>query len=149
MLDTNPAGNQPSVATLVGGLIEDSQRLIRQETALARREIREEWDKTKEGAALMASGMVLLALVGILFAFTLVKLLQQYVLPGYEWACFAIVTALFAIGGALLMYAGLTRFRQVHVVPPQTAESLRQDVQAVTAAVTADRPQGSPYVGQR
>lgn len=149
MPELNPAGNQPSVATLVGGLIEDTQRLIRQEAALARREVQEEWDKTKEGAGLMAGGMVLLSLVGILFAFTLVKLLHQYVLPGYEWACFAIVTAVFAVGGALLLYAGLARFRQVNVVPPQTAESLRQDVQAVTSAVTADRPQGSPYVGQR
>jgi len=146
MPDNTPDSAQPSVASLVGGLIDDTQRLIRQEVALARREVEEEWAKTKEGAGLMAAALSLFLLVAILFGFTLVKLLQQYVLPDYEWACFAIVTVVFAGLGAALLYAGLAKFKQVHVVPPQSADSLRQDVQAVTSAVTADRSPGSPYV---
>jgi len=149
MPDTKPTENPPRVATLVGGLIEDSQRLIRQEAALARREIQQEWDKTKEGVGLLAAAQAVFTLVAVLFGFTLVKLLQQYLLPDYEWACFAIVTVLFAIGGGLLLGAGLMKFKQVHVVPPQTVESLRQDVQALTSAVAAERPPGSPYARQR
>jgi hypothetical protein len=148
MPDTKPTENPPSVATLVGGLIEDSQRLIRQEAALARREIQQEWDKTKEGAGLLAAAQAVFTLVAVLFGFTLVKLLQQYLLPDYEWACFAIVTVLFAIGGGLLLAAGLMKFKQVHMMP-QSVESLRQDVQAVTSAVAAERPPGSPYARQR
>lgn len=148
MPDTSPTDTPPSMATLVGGLIEDTQRLIRQEAALARSEIQKEWDKTKEGAGLLAAAQAVFTLVAVLFGFTLVKLLQQYVLPNHEWACFALVTVLFALGGGILMYAGLMKFRQVHVVPPQTVESLRQDVQAVTSAVT-ERPVGSPYARQR
>jgi len=148
MPDINPAGSQPSVASLVGGLIEDTQRLIRQEVALARSEVEREWNKTKEGAALLAGAQAVFTLVAVLFGFTLVKLLQQYLLPGYEWACFAIVTAFFAAGGLLLLYAGMTKFKQVNAMP-QTVESIRQDVEAVTSAVTAERPQGSPYVNQR
>jgi len=147
MPDNTPAESQPSVASLIGGLIDDTQRLIRQEVALAKRGVEEEWEKTKEGAALLAGALALFTLVAILFGFTLVKLLYQYVLPEHEWACFAIVTVGFAIGGALLLYAGLTKFKQVNVVPQQSVESIRQDVEAVANAVTTDRPQASPYSG--
>jgi hypothetical protein len=143
MPDTQATDNPPGVATLVGGLIEDTQRLIRQEAALARHEIQGEWDRTKEGVGLVAAALAFFTLVAVLFGFTLVKLLYQYVLPNDEWACFAIVTFLFALGGGVLLAAGLMRFRQVHVVPPQTVESLRRDVQAMTSAVT-ERPVASP-----
>lgn len=149
MADTNSVESQPSVASLVGGLIEDTQRLVRQEVALARSEIQAEWDKTKEGASLMGGAVVLFSLVGVLFAFTLVKLLHQYLLPNHEWACFAIVTVLCALGGGVLLYSALAKFRQVHVTLPQTVDSLREDVQAVTAAVTNDRPQGNNLIRQR
>jgi hypothetical protein len=147
MPDTNATDNPPSVATLVGGLIEDAQRLIRQEAALARREIQEEWDRTKEGVGLLAAALAFFSLVAVLFGFTLVKLLQQYVLPNDEWACFAIVTTLFGFGGGVLLLAGLMKFKKVQAMP-QTVESLRQDMQAVTSAVT-ERPVGTPYARQR
>jgi len=149
MIDTNSAENQPSVAKLVGGLIEDMQRLVRQEAALARQEIQAEWDKAKDGASLMGGAVVLLALVGVLFAFTLVELLHHFVLPDQEWACFAIVTALYAVGGGILLYAAMAKFRQVSVIPPRTAESLREDMQAMSSAVTTDRPQGNNLMRQR
>jgi len=147
MPDTHATDNPPSVATLVGGLIEDTQRLIRQEAALARREIQEEWDRTKEGVGLLAAALAFFSLVAVLFGFTLVKLLQQYVLPNDEWACFAIVTTLFGFGGGVLLLAGLMKFKKVQAMP-QTVESLRQDMQAVTSAVT-ERPVATPYARQR
>ncbi len=149
MPDMNSAGSQPSLATLVGGLIEDTQQLVRQEVALARRELSEEFDKTKQGAAFMAGALVLFAQVGLLVAFTIVKLLQQYVLPNYEWACFAIVTALFVVVGGLLLWAGLAKIQQVNLVPRRTVDSLREDVQAVTSAVTTDRNQANALLRQR
>jgi hypothetical protein len=143
MPETNPTEHAPSLATLVGGLVEDTQQLVRQEAALARHEIQAEWDKTKQGAALLGVALAFLALVGVLFAFTLVKLLYQYVLPHDEWACFAIITVLFAVCGGLLYFAARERFEQIHLPPRQSVESIRADVQAVTSAVTAERPQGA------
>jgi hypothetical protein len=149
MPDMNTADTQPSLASLFGGLIEDTQRLVRQEAALARRELSEELEKTKYGAGLLAGAFVLLTQVGMLLAFTLVTLLQHFVLPNQEWACFAIVTALFVLGSGLLAWAGISMFQRVHVVPPRTAESLREDVQAVTSAIAADRSQGNALLRQR
>jgi len=146
MSDNTPAGAPPSLASLVGGLIEDTQQLIRQEAALARREIQDEWTKTKQGAALLGGALALFALVGVLFGFTLVELLHQYVLPQHLWLCFLIVTVLFGIGGGLLFAAARAKLEQVHLVPPQTAESLRQDVEALTSPAVA--PQGGNLVRQ-
>jgi hypothetical protein len=137
MTEHTPADAAPSLASLIGGLLEDTQQLIRQEVALARREGREEWTKTKEGAALLSGALALFTLVGVLFGFALVELLHQFVLPHQLWACFAIVAVLFAVCGGVLFYAARAKLEQVHVVPPQSAESLRQDVEAVTSAVAA------------
>jgi hypothetical protein len=137
MSDSTPSGASPSVATLVGGLLEDTQQLIRQETALARHEIREEWTKTKEAATLFSGALALFALVGVLFGFSLVELLHHFVFPHDLWACFSIVAILFAVCGGALLYESRAKLHQVHLVPPQSAASLRQDIQAVTSAVTA------------
>src|SRR5947209_1313926 len=114
MVDNTPAGDQPTLASLVGGLIEDTQQLIRQEVALARREVHEEWNKTKEGATLLGSALAIFALVGVLFGFTLVELLHHFVLPNHLWACFAIVTAMFAVCGGVLFYAARAKLELVH-----------------------------------
>jgi len=132
----------------MGGLIEDTQQLIRQEVALARRELQDEWTKTKEGGTLLGGALALFALVGVLFGFTLVEVLHQFVLPNHLWACFAIVTALFGGAGAILYFAARAKLDQVHLVPPQSAASIRQDVEAVASAVGAT-PQSSNLVGQR
>jgi uncharacterized membrane protein len=149
MPELNTDGTQTSVASLVGGLIEDTQRLIRQEVALAKRELEQEWVKARDGAAMILAAQVLFIMVAMLAAFTLVKMLQHFVLPNHEWACFAIVTAGFAVAGGLLMWGGVLKFKSFNAVPPQSVESIRQDVEAVASAVTNDRPQGSAYVSQR
>jgi len=129
----------PGMASLVGGIIEDTQRLVRQEVALARSEAQEAWDKAKTSAALLAAALAIAIPTGVLLGFMLVRLLEQ-VLP-YEWACFGIVGGSYALVGGILVYGGLTRFHQVQLVPRQTVETLQQDVRAATTALTtAGRP---------
>ena len=148
MPDNTPADAPPSLATLLGGVIEDTQRLIRQEVTLARRELQDEWTKTKEGGMLLGGALALFCLVGVLFSFTLVEVLHHFVLPNHLWACFAIVTALFGVSGAILFLTARAKLDQVHLVPPQSAASLRQDVEAVTSAVGGTTP-SSNLVRQR
>src|SRR5476649_954808 len=85
------ADPQPSVASLVGGILEDGQKLVRQEVALARREIAETCDKAKTGVALLSAALPVCAVGGVLLGFMLVKLLHKFLLPNHEWACFGIV----------------------------------------------------------
>ena len=50
-----------------------------------------------------------------------------------------------ALGGALI-YGGLNQINQVHLSLPQTAETLREDVQAVSDAVSGGRPSTHPLL---
>lgn len=140
MSENHQADAQPGVAALVGGILEDAQKLVRQEVALAQREVAQAWDKAKMGVALLSSALAVCSVVGVLLGFMLVRLLHQYLLPDHEWVCFAIVGGLAALLGGVLIYCGLNQINQVHLSLPQTAETLRDDAQAVSDAVSGVRP---------
>jgi hypothetical protein len=139
MPENNHVDPQPSVASLVGGILEDGQKLVRQEVALARREIAETCAKAKTGIALLSSALAVCGVAGILLGFMLVKLLEQFLLPKYEWACFGIVGVVLALLGGVLVYFGVNKIEEVHVALPQTVETLRDDAQALSAAVSEGR----------
>lgn len=126
--------DSPSVATLIGGIVEDMQRLIRQEIALARREVKDELGKTRNAAAFFVAGISFLWIVPLMLSFMLVKLLQLAIPT--EWVCFALIAALFLIVGGGLLAACLYELKQVHVVPPRTAETIRQDINAILPPVS-------------
>jgi len=139
MSENHQADAQPGVASLVEGILGDAQKLVRQEVAFAQREVAQEWDKAKMGVALVASALAVCSVAGVLLGFMLVKLLQQYLLPDHEWACFGIVGGLVAIPGGALIYCGLNQINYVHLSLPQTTETLREDAQAVGDAVSGGR----------
>jgi len=118
----------PSLTSLVSGIVNDLQVLIRQEIQLARTEMQKEWAKTKSVAGSMIAGAALLSAAGILFCFMLVYILDKYTaIP--LWACFGIIGLVLAIAGGFLIAAGRARASDIHVVPPQTAETMRENVQ--------------------
>jgi hypothetical protein len=131
---------QPGVASLVGGILEDAQTLVRQEVALAQREVAKAWDKAKTGVALLASALAACSVVGILLSFMFVKLLQQYLLPDHEWACFGVVGACVALFAGALVFCGIKQINQVHLSLPQSTESIRDDVQTFSEAVSGSQP---------
>jgi len=141
MAENHHADPQPSVAFLVGGILEDAQKLVRQEVALARCEVAEACDKAKTGVELLSSALLICGVGGVLFGFMAVKLLHQFLLPNpnHEWACFGIVGAVFALVGGALFYCGRQKIKEVKLSLPQTAETLRDDAQAVGAAVSEGR----------
>ncbi len=62
------------------------------------------------------------------------KFIEQYLLPRHEWACFGIVGGLVAAIGCPLIYWGLKQVNEVHLSLPQTAQTLHEDVRAVSDA---------------
>jgi hypothetical protein len=139
MSDNYQPDPQPSVASLVGGILEDGQKLVRQEVALARREVAETCNKAKTGVALLSSALAVCSVAGVLLGFMLVKLLHRFLLPNHEWACFGIVGGVGALLGGTLLYFGNRKLNEVHFSLPQTAETLRDDAEAVGAAVSEGR----------
>ena len=118
----------PSMASLLGGIVSDIQTLIRQEMALAKSEMVREWDKAKTAAGSMAAGAGVLALGGFFLCVTIVCVLTEVAgLPW--WASFLIVGGVLTAVGAVLFFVGRSRAAEVHVVPPQTAETMKENVQ--------------------
>lgn len=128
MADNLRIESGPSVTSLVEGIVNDAQRLIRQELALARAELQEEWTKTKTAAAALGAGIVVLTLGGIFLCLMLVYLLQ-WLTEMPLWVCFGIVGGLFALLGAILIFTGRNQASEVTFVPRQTVETMKENVQ--------------------
>jgi hypothetical protein len=123
----NVQNEAPSMASLVGGIITDAQRLVRQEVALARREMQAELDKAKgAGLALMIGGAC--SALGVIFlCLMVVALLIRAGVP--EWASCLIVGGILALVGGVLAAVGARKLGEVSLVPPQTAETVQENVQ--------------------
>ncbi len=117
----------PSMSSLVGGIINDAQQLIRQELTLARREMQDELTKAKTAAVSMAAGAGLAALGGVLFSLMFVHLLALTPIP--LWGCYAIVAGVVTAIGVGLLLAGRTKVSEVSVIPPQTAQTMKENVE--------------------
>jgi len=139
MPDNLQVESQPSLSSLVGGIINDAQQLIRQEVTLARREIQEEMTKAKTAATSLGIGIALGVVGGLLLCHMLVYLLHwlatEHLTNGATvehlplWGCYGIVGALFtAVAGALL-YMAKNQAEKIDFVPRQTVESMKENVQ--------------------
>jgi hypothetical protein len=116
------------MASLLGGIANDLQTLVRQEIALAKTEMLREWDKAKTAAGSMAAGVAVLLLAAPFLCLTVVAVLHEVALLPW-WASFLIVGGVLAVAGAALFFVGRARAAQVNVIPPQTAETMRENVQ--------------------
>jgi hypothetical protein len=120
--------NPPSMASLLGGIVSDLQALVRQEITLAKSEMIREWDKAKTAAGSMAAGATALTLGGLLLCLAVVCVLREVAgLPW--WASFLIVGGAVTGLGAVLFFTGRNQAARVHVIPPQTAETMKENVQ--------------------
>jgi len=118
----------PSMSALVGGIVNDAQQLIRQEMLLARREVQQELDKAKTAAVSFGAAVAILAFGALLLCFMLVYLLNEAAgLP--LWGSFAIVGAVFVILGGIFFAVGKNKASDISLVPRQTAETIRENVQ--------------------
>jgi hypothetical protein len=124
----NTQAEAPSMTSLVSGIIHDAERLVRQEVLLARRELQAELDKAKTASVALAIGIGSSLLAAVCLFGTVVAVLHEVAgLP--VWASFLIVGAVLAVGAGIALTIGVQQVRRISVVPPQTAETLRENVQ--------------------
>jgi hypothetical protein len=127
-INTPESSSGPSLTALVAGIVNDLQRLLRQELQLARTEVRQEWDKTKTAASSMAAAAGLAAVAGLMLCLMIVYILHE--LAGLPlWGSFGIVGGVLALFSGLLFAVGRAKASEVQVIPPKTAENLKEDVQ--------------------
>jgi hypothetical protein len=126
LVESNHGGpdDQESVGTLISGLIQDLQELVRGEVQLARAEIRE--DAMTAGRALgsIAAG-AFVGVTGFIFLMLGVTYLLNKELE--MWLSAAIVGAVLAIIAAVMISAGRKKLSEGNFKPEQTIETLKED----------------------
>ena len=118
---------EPSVATLLGGILGDAQKLVRQEISLVRVEVAAELSKAKNSAEQysVAIGVAFVAvfLAGMALSSALMALGLM------AWASYTIVTALYAGTAYYLMMKRTVTAKDLDFVPRQTLETLKENAQ--------------------
>jgi hypothetical protein len=118
-----------SVTTLVSGIINDAQNLVKQQFELLQHEIRTDLRKTKEAGLLLMGGAVF-ALAGIIVqALALANLLQWAVPSLPMWACYGVAGLPLLLAGAGLFYAGKVKFESFTAMPNESMQALKENVQ--------------------
>ncbi|GAA4838163.1 phage holin family protein [Kitasatospora terrestris] len=124
---TPPPGRQSegdSLGDLIGEITSDLSQLVRDEIDLAKAEIKQEANKAAKASGMLAGAGYAGHLVLVLASLTLVFALGNAM--NLAWAAL-IVTALWAVAGAVLYRAGRSRLKDVRLKPEQTIETLKED----------------------
>jgi hypothetical protein len=123
--------SDPSVPSLMGGIVHDVQELIKQQVELFKTEVKADMRKAREASASLALGLCFLLLGSILACFTLVYVLAGPVgLP--LWASYLIVTGVGAIPGTILSYVGWKKFHSFNLLPNESAQALKETLEWTT-----------------
>jgi uncharacterized membrane protein YqjE len=119
-----PSESAESIGSLLSGLLQDLQELVRGEFTLARAEVREELASAGKGVGLLA-GSALIGVTGFIFAMlALTYLLNQEM---RMWIAAGIVGLSLLVIAAILFYVGKSRLSATNLKPDQTIDSLKED----------------------
>jgi len=120
---------EPSMTKLVGGIIDDTQRLLVQQGELLKADIRKDFKEAKEvGLSMLIAGS-LLGAGGLLLSFMLVYLIKWAFPALHESACFGIVGGVLALAGGIVFYRGREKLDKLNPLPEQSAEALKENLQ--------------------
>jgi hypothetical protein len=127
-----PGPSEPSLSSLVSGIIADFQKLIGQQLAMLRQELREDLHKTLVGARALIAGLVIV-LVGGVFLLLMLPLLLHWAVPTLPlWACLGIMGGiLLAVGGACI-YAAYRTFESFNPLSDKSVEAFKENMQWTT-----------------
>lgn len=120
---------ESTVAPLLRGIVDDTQKLLRQEIALARVEVTEDAMRARDAVVGISLGAVTGYLSFVFVCFSCVYLLVSFQPTLPVWGAFAIVAFALALTSWILTMRGVRKARQIRGVPQETVDSLRQGFQ--------------------
>ena len=124
--DAHPDVADQSLGTMVTNLSNDLSKLMRQEVALAKAELKDEVAKAGKGAGMLAGAAFAGWMVAIFLSATIMWALDKVM--DLTWATL-IVTLLWGIAAAALFVVGRKTLQSIDPKPQQTVESLKEDAQ--------------------
>lgn len=130
--------SEPGLTSLLGGIISDFGDLIRQEIRFAKAEVKSDLSKTREAVSILAVGIGIASVSGMLLVWMLVYLLHWLTIPAGDvldpaklplWACFGIVGGILAVIGGITIQTGRGKLQSNNPLPEQTVENVKENVQ--------------------
>ena len=131
MTRVEPNPSQPkqpdkSLGDLFGDLSQEFGELVRTQTELAKTEIREQTDKAKKAAGAFGGAAVAGYMALLLLSFAAAWGLSEIVPEG---VAFLIIGLVYGAVAGVLFLRGRQRVREFSVVPEETVQSVKEDVQ--------------------
>jgi len=133
------SSTEQSATSLVSGIVEDFQNLVKQQLKLTRVEILEDLRKAKEAALMFIVGIGVTALGGFASLFALAHLLHWATGPsGMDpaslplWACYGIISVIFLGAGAFCAWMGSGALQSIRPLDNPASEALKQNVEWAT-----------------
>jgi hypothetical protein len=128
-LDTPPPAPAPggNVTTLVSGILDDAQKLARQQIEMLKAEVREDFRRSKRAAEFGGLGIVLLT-VGFL---GLVSALAYFLHEYYQfsmWASWGITGLIFLVTGGALAATSYILLERFNPLPDKTFHALQENL---------------------
>jgi len=131
--------SEPSLSSLLAGIVSDVQDLVKQQLLLTRKEIEADLRKTWEAAMLFGVGVGISLLSAISFCLMFAHLLHWLTAPqGSDpatvplWACHAIVGAVLVIIGGALVSVGRQKLKTVDPLHNPATQALKENVEWMT-----------------
>lgn len=118
-----------SVTQLVSGIIIDAKKLIKQQLALLRHEVKDDLRKAREAGLSLLWGSVIALVGSILLALMVIQLLSWSAPELPLWACYGIVGAPITALGGILYFAGIQKFKSFNPMPDQSVQALKETLQ--------------------
>lgn len=138
MAQDTSSRSDASIATLIGGIVNDAKDLLLQEFNIAKLEMQQELRKTKSAAISLGIGAGI-AVVGALFLLLMCVhgLVALFDMP--LWGAYGIIGLLLVVVGAILLSRGKQVSEQIDIVPPRTAETVQDTARWAKEQTTSSR----------
>jgi hypothetical protein len=120
---------ESTMTPLLRGILDDTQKLLRQEIALARVEVTEDAVRARDAVVGISVGAMMGYIAFIFVCFAAVHLLVAYQPTLPVWGAYALVAGVLAVASWICTARGLRRAREIRGVPQQTVDSIQQGFQ--------------------
>ena len=137
---TRPSGaaahpTQPTITELVSGIINDAQKLARQQIDMAKAEFKEDLRRTKRATVFGGVGIVLATVGGLTLVAFLVALLHE--VAGLSvWASNLIIGGILLAAGVTFGVIAQRLFESFNPLPDKTFTALQENITWKTAPQT-------------
>jgi len=129
---SNGTNGNGTVTALVSGIVDDAQKLLRQQVEMLKSEVKEDFRRSKRAAEFGGMGIVLLT-VGFL---GLVTALAYFLHEHYQfsmWASWGITGAIFLVTGGALAATSYILLERFNPLPDKTMDALKENLSWKTA----------------